>query len=129
LFDAKPETSMGKKILVVEDDFDTRYVLSLVLQTEGYDVVTAADGECGFAVAVEEQPDLIVTDIALPGMNGIEMMKRMKSRLETSKIPVFAITAYGPNKISSALAAGACLCLPKPLEFEALLNAVRTLLQ
>lgn len=120
---------MGKKILVIEDDFDTRYVLSLILKTEGYEVVTAADGECGLAVAVEQQPDLVVADIALPVMNGIEMMKRMKSRLETSKIPVFAITAYGPNTINSALAAGARVCHAKPLEFKSFLTVVRTLLQ
>ena len=56
---------MGKKILVVEDDFDTRYVLSLILRTEGYEVVTAADGECALAVALGERPDLIITDIMI----------------------------------------------------------------
>src|SRR5688500_9315893 len=48
--------SMAKKILVVEDDFDTRYILSLIFKTEGYEVITAADGECALAVAGEQRP-------------------------------------------------------------------------
>ena len=64
---------MGKKILVVEDDFDTRYVLSLILRTEGYEVVTAADGECALTVAQGERPDLIITDISMPRLNGVEL--------------------------------------------------------
>src|SRR5262245_7490911 len=123
------ETHMGKKILLVEDDFDTRYVLSLMLRTEGYEVVTAADGEGALSVAIEQKPDLVVADIALPGINGIELMKRMKRRDDTSSIPVFAITAYGPNTVNNALAAGAAFCLSKPLQFDDFLEQVRLLLQ
>src|SRR5262245_50425972 len=115
---------MGKKILLVEDDFDTRYVLSLVLRTEGYDVLTAADGECAFSVAVEKTPDLMICDISLPRLNGIELMQRMKLRAETATIPVLAITAYGPTTINHALAAGACRCAQKPLDFGEFLVTV-----
>ncbi|MGH9830924.1 MAG: response regulator, partial [Blastocatellia bacterium] len=87
---------MALRILLVEDDFDTRYVISLMLESEGYEVITVADGECALTVAAEEKPDLIITDISMPRLNGIELTRRMKLSQETAAIPVLAITAYGP---------------------------------
>src|SRR5687768_10494296 len=78
----KRVTGMAKKILVVEDDFDTRYILSLILKTEGYEVITAADGECALAVAGQEKPDLIITDISMPRLNGIELTRKIRLKQE-----------------------------------------------
>jgi len=119
---------MGKKILVVEDDFDTRYVLSLILRTEGYDVVTAADGECALAVALGERPDLIITDISMPRLNGVELTRRLKTGQETSSIPVLAITAYGPMTMKNAISAGASACAKKPIVFTEFLPKIKSLL-
>jgi len=119
---------MGKKILVVEDDFDTRYVLSLILRTEGYDVVTAADGECALAVALGERPDLIITDISMPRLNGVELTRRLKLGQETSSIPVLAITAYGPMTMRNAISAGASACARKPIVFTEFLPKIKSLL-
>jgi len=119
---------MGKKILVVEDDFDTRYVLSLILRTEGYDVVTAADGECALAVALGERPDLIITDISMPRLNGVELTRRLKLGQETSSIPVMAITAYGPMTMRNAISAGASACAKKPIVFTEFLPKIKSLL-
>ena len=115
---------MGKKILVVEDDFDTRYVLSLILRTEGYEVVTAADGECALAVAHGERPDLIITDINMPRLNGVELTRRLKLGQETSSIPVLAITAYGPMTMKNAISAGAIKTLA-----SAGISGISTMLQ
>ena len=119
---------MAKKILLVDDDFDTRYVLSLILKTEGYDVVTAADGECALAVAGEHKVDLIITDVSMPRVNGVEMTRRMKLRADTSAIPILAITAYGPLTIRNIISAGASACARKPIVFTEFLPKIKSLL-
>src|SRR5262252_4626288 len=119
---------MGKKILVVEDDFDTRYGLSLILQTEGYEVVTAADGECALKVASEQRPDLIITDISMPRLNGVEFTRRMKRKKETAGIPILAITAYGQTTMKNVISAGASACAKKPLVVTEFLPQIRSLL-
>jgi CheY-like chemotaxis protein len=119
---------MAKKILIVEDDFDTRYVLSLILKTEGYEVVTAADGECALAVVLEERPDLIITDINMPRLNGVELTRRIRLGEETSTIPIMAITAYGPMTMRNVLSAGASACEKKPLSFNEFLPKIKSLL-
>lgn len=119
---------MSKKILVVEDDFDTRYVLSLILRTEGYDVVTAADGQCALTVAADQKPDLIITDINMPRLNGVELTRQMKLKEETASIPILAITAYGPMTMKNAINAGASACARKPIVFTEFLPAVKGLL-
>jgi CheY-like chemotaxis protein len=119
---------MSKKILVVEDDFDTRYVLSLILKTEGYDVVTAADGECALAVARGERPDLIITDINMPRLNGVDLTRKLRLVPETSSTPILAITAYGPMTMKNAISAGASACAKKPIVFSEFLPKIKSLL-
>ncbi|HEY6327872.1 MAG TPA: response regulator [Blastocatellia bacterium] len=119
---------MPKKILVVEDDFDTRYVLSLILRTEGYEVITAADGQCALTVAADQRPDLIITDINMPRLNGVELTKQMKLKEETASIPILAITAYGPMTMKNAISAGASACARKPIVFTEFLPTIKNLL-
>ena len=119
---------MGKKILVVEDDFDTRYVLSLILKAEGYDVITAGDGECAFTVALEERPDLIVTDLFMPRLNGIDLTKQIRLKDEISQVPIIAITGYSDATIERAKAAGVSACTRKPLVFAEFVSTVKSLL-
>jgi CheY-like chemotaxis protein len=119
---------MPKKILVVEDDFDTRYVLSLILRTEGYEVITAADGQCALTVATDQRPDLIITDINMPRLNGVELTKQMKLKEETASIPILAITAYGPMTMKNAISAGASACARKPIVFAEFLPTIKNLL-
>ena len=119
---------MSKKILIVEDDFDTRYVLSLILKDEGYQVVTAADGECALAVAMEQKPDLIITDINMPRVNGIELTRNIRLKQETSSMPIIAITAYGPATMRTALDAGASACARKPIVPNDFLPIIKRLL-
>jgi CheY-like chemotaxis protein len=119
---------MGKKILVVEDDFDTRYVLSLILKAEGYEVITAGDGECAFAVALEERPDLIVTDLFMPRLNGIDLTRQIRLKDEICKTPIIAITGYSDATIERAKAAGVSACTRKPLVFAEFVSTVKSLL-
>jgi CheY-like chemotaxis protein len=119
---------MAKKILVVEDDFDTRYILSLILKTEGYEVITAADGECALAVMGEQKPDLLITDISMPRLNGIELTRKIRLKQEMAEMPILAITAYGAVTMKNALAAGASACARKPLVFKDFLPMIKSLL-
>ena len=119
---------MTKKILIVEDDYDTRYILSLILKDEGYQVVTAADGECALMVAAEQKPDLVITDINLPRVNGIELTRNLRLKQETSAMPIIAITAYGHATMRNAMAAGASVCARKPIIPNEFLPIIKRLL-
>jgi CheY-like chemotaxis protein len=119
---------MSKRILVVEDDFDTRYMLSLILKGEGYEVITAADGEGALAVVFEQRPDLIITDISMPCLNGIELTRSIRLKKETAGLPILAITAFGETTINAALDAGASACARKPVRMSEFLPMIKDLI-
>jgi two-component system cell cycle response regulator DivK len=81
-----------KRILIVEDSEDTRFVYSAILNLDGYDVLEAADGEAGVALAREQHPDLIITDINMPGMNGFEVARHVRADQAIAGIPIVAVT-------------------------------------
>src|SRR5256885_16926503 len=95
------------KILLVEDNEMNRDMLSRRLQRRGYAVVIAEDGGVGVALAKSESPDLILMDMSLPVMDGWEATRRIKAAVETTAIPVIALTAHAmAGDAGGALAAG-----------------------
>ena len=82
------------RILLVEDNEMNRDMLSRRLIRRGYEVTMAIDGPAGIASAIENRPDLILMDISLPGMDGWEVSKVLRSRAETASIPIIALTAH-----------------------------------
>src|SRR5215469_2708798 len=96
-----------KKILVVDDSADTREMMAKLLELEQFAVVTAADGRIGLNVAELEQPDLIITDINMPNLNGLEMIAILRKRNRNGHVPILAITAYGNGIARDALDVGA----------------------
>ena len=82
------------RILLVEDNEMNRDMLSRRLIRRGHDVTMAIDGPAGIDCAVENRPDLILMDISLPGMDGWEVTKVLRSRPETASIPIIALTAH-----------------------------------
>lgn len=86
---------MAKKILVVEDDKFLRELISQKLLREGYDVAEAMDGEKGIDAVKQEKPDLILLDLILPGIDGFEVLARIKSDPEISEIPVIILSNLG----------------------------------
>lgn len=82
-------------ILVVDDESHILHVVSLKLRNAGYEVVTAEDGEDGFAAALELQPDLVITDFQMPFMNGLELCQKLKAHEQTANIPALMLTARG----------------------------------
>jgi DNA-binding response OmpR family regulator len=117
-----------EKILVVDDSRDTLEMMTKLLELESFNVITAADGRAGFDTAKAERPDIIITDINMPILNGIEMIRLLRGEDEFTRVPIMAITAYGPAVAKEALAAGANHAATKPVDFDTLIRGIRQLL-
>lgn len=84
-----------KKILVVEDNENNRYLITFILEKRGHQVFAARTGEEGVAMALKEKPDLILMDIQLPGINGLETTRRIRSESTAgAQVPIIALTSY-----------------------------------
>ncbi len=92
-------TDSQKKILIIEDDFFVRDLYSRELTREHFAVEAAADGSEGLAKAGEVKPDLILLDIMLPKISGLEVLKKLKEKEETKNIPVVLITNLGQDTV------------------------------
>jgi len=118
------------RVLVVEDEESSRYLLEAILHSHGYDVVSAVDGEDGLLKASESAPDLVLTDILMPRMDGYKMCVRLRSDPETREIPIMVYTAsFGdPADRRFALSIGVDTFLIKPQEPDVILAEVERLL-
>lgn len=117
------------KILLVEDNEMNRDMLSRRLQRKGYEVVMAHDGEQALVLASAEDPDLILMDISLPKMDGWEVTRRLKSNLDTKRIPVIALTAHAlSSDREKAFEMGCDDYDTKPVEFGRLSEKIEHLL-
>jgi len=92
------ENSNQKRILVIEDEPSILKAMKEVFESNGYRVASAGDGEHGLALAAENKPDLILLDLILPGKNGFEVLKELKSSPELSKIPVVISSNLGDEE-------------------------------
>lgn len=121
---------MAEAILVVDDDLQTVKLISLVLQRKGYRVIPATSAVQALAKAETEQPDLIISDVMMPDMDGFEMCRRLRSNPRTSAIPILMFTAKTAvaDKIAG-FQAGADDYLTKPVHPAELLSRVEALLQ
>ena len=116
----------GELILIVEDQPLNRKLVRDVLQAKGYSTVEAETGEDGVRVAVEQHPALILMDIQLPGINGIEALRRLRENPATRAIPVIAVTASAMQQNrAEIIAAGFDGYQAKPINIAAFLEAVR----
>ena len=117
------------KILMVEDNEMNVNMLSRRLQKRGYQVITAGDGNEGHAMARSENPDLILMDISLPGMDGWEVTRLLKSNEATRHIPIIALTAHAlVTDREKASEAGCDEYETKPIDFERLTRKIESLL-
>jgi len=112
------------KILLIDDEEDILRVLSMSLRSDGHDVVTANSGEYGLAVFEKESPGIILTDIRMPGMDGLELLRRIKAR--NQDVEVIIITGHGDvDAAIEALQHGASDFINKPVKDEALSIALK----
>jgi CheY-like chemotaxis protein len=116
------------RILCVEDSDDNLYMLHRRLSRAGFDVKVASNGKEGVDWAKTLLPDLIVMDLNLPGLNGWEATRRLKSQPETKHIPIIVMTAETSKKArEDAVAAGCDDFQLKPIDFEGLIEKVKSL--
>jgi two-component system cell cycle response regulator DivK len=114
------------KILVVEDHPANMKLAVLLLQKAGYSVLSAMDGEAGLAIAQTEQPDLILMDIQLPGMDGLAATALLKQNLATRAIPVITLTALAMiSDEDRCRNAGCDGYISKPLRYQELLAEIK----
>ena len=116
-------------ILVVDDYIDNRVLLAAWLRAKGYKVVEAQDGKEGVAQANRSHPDLILMDLAMPELDGIEATRQLRQRRAHSGTPIFAISAYATCDVrEDALAAGCTEVFDKPLDLASLLGKIQSTL-
>ena len=116
----------GELILIVEDQVLNRKLVRDVLQAKGYRTLETETAEEGLRVALQERPALILMDIQLPGINGIEALKRLRADPATRTNPIIAVTASAMQQNrQEILAAGFDGYQPKPINVSAFLAAVR----
>lgn len=119
------------RILSVEDDVDLQQVYAYVLAKKGWDVAYAYDGKDGLEKALGLKPDLILLDMMLPGLNGIEVIVALKKNEQTRAIPIIVMTAYPSDAqfLQSAVRAlGAVEYLAKPVHTDELVETIERLL-
>lgn len=112
--------TQGRHIFIVDDFKDNREMYSYFLAAEGFRVTEAADGEEALAKAVLLQPDLIVMDLSLPGIDGLEAARRLKAGEKTRHIPVVILTAYDMGSVTPVCCEGFLTkpCLPDRMIYE-----------
>jgi two-component system, cell cycle response regulator DivK len=116
-------------VLIIEDNEKNMKLARDVLQAKGYRTLEAVTGEEGVKLAKEKKPDLVLMDIQLPGINGIEAFKQLRADAGTKAIPVVALTAsVTPTDRTAITAAGFDAFLGKPINLKEFLETVKRLL-
>lgn len=116
----------AKTILYVEDNAMNRQIVRDLLKRTSYQLIEAHDGEAGVALALEKRPDLILMDIQLPKISGLEATRRLRAEAATAKTPIIAITSFAlSGDEQKASAAGATAYLAKPYSPRDLLGLIR----
>src|SRR6185436_12712772 len=109
------------RILVVDDDAWILRMVTTVLEKRGYEIITAHDGEEGFKIALARVPDLVISDVMMPRMDGWTLVKALRSKPEFAFVPVIFLTALGTDEDRiKGFRLGADDYLPKPFRFEEL---------
>ena len=111
------------KVLIVDDEPDLLFLLKMVLETAGYHVVEASDGEEALAKLAEESPDMIITDLMMPVMNGRELIQKLRANPATSRLPIMLVS------LNPDAAAGADAVVAKPYKPHHLLEVADQLLK
>ena len=118
---------MSLKILVIEGNADNGEMV-IILTLQGFTIVTAVDGREGLNLAEAELPDLIITDLNMPHLDGIRMIKLLREHRRLRIIPIPAITAYGEDEAAKAVKAWADAAMTKPADFDSLMKGIRDLI-
>jgi CheY-like chemotaxis protein len=114
-----------KKVLVVEDNEQNLYLISFILEKMGHKVIAAKTGEEGVELALKELPDLILMDIQLPGINGLETTQRIRAAKVGGDVPIIALTSYAlVGDREQVLIAGCTGYIEKPINPESIMGEI-----
>jgi len=114
-----------KKILVVEDNEANMYLITFVLRNNDYEVIEAKSGEEGITAAIKTKPDLIIMDVDLPGIDGLETTKRIRDSKADSQVPIVALTSYAmAGDREKALTAGCTGYIEKPINPDTFMGEI-----
>jgi two-component system alkaline phosphatase synthesis response regulator PhoP len=117
------------KILIAEDERDIRDLITFTLRFAGYEVIAASNGEEAVALALQEIPDLILSDVRMPRMNGYEVCEKIKAQEKTKHIPVIFLSAKGQDtEIQTGIDVGAAEYLLKPFAPDQLTSRIQAVL-
>jgi DNA-binding response OmpR family regulator len=116
---------MPKKVLVVEDEKDSRDFLATFLKMEGYAVVTASDGLEGIEKVETDCPDIIISDISMPNLDGIDMVRTLRKSPKYQAIPVILLTALDSENLILGVNAGANEAMRKPINPDTLVKNIK----
>jgi len=120
---------MNERILIVEDNPENMKVFEMVLSAKGYTLLKAIDGEEALDIAIRERPDLVIMDIQLPGMNGLEVTRKLRENSAFSRIPIIAVSAYAmKGDKEKAIEAGCNAYLSKPFNIHELTGMIAEIL-
>jgi two-component system alkaline phosphatase synthesis response regulator PhoP len=120
----------SKKILIVDDEEDILEFLAYNFKKQGFNVVVAKDGRKGFSVAKKEKPDLIISDMLMPEIDGIEFCKAVRQEYSIKDTPFLMLTAVNDDyKVLYAISSGADQYATKPIRFPYLLAMVNEMLE
>ena len=112
-----PVNQRSAKVLIIDDEEGNRKLLEVLVQADGHTTIPAASGEVGLALALSEQPDVVLLDLMMPGMDGFEVVQRLKRNRLTQSLPIIVITAL--DDVASnrrILASGADEFICKPVD-------------
>ncbi|MGD0784786.1 MAG: response regulator [Sedimentisphaerales bacterium] len=118
------------KILVVEDNEKNMYLMVFLLSKAGYQVIQAKTGEEGVRLAQKEKPDIIIMDVMLPDIDGLEVTRKIRESKENDKVPIVAVTSFAmAGDKEKVLAAGCTGYIEKPINVETLLGEIEKYLK
>ena len=114
-----------KRVLVVEDNENNLYLIGFILRENGYEVIEARTGAEGIELATKEKPDLIIMDVQLPGIDGLEATKRIRKSEGDKKTPVVALTSYAmAGDREKALKTGCTGYIEKPINPDTIMEEI-----
>ncbi|HXG93650.1 MAG TPA: response regulator [Blastocatellia bacterium] len=108
----------------MEDDPDTRFAMTLLFELEGFEVITATDGQDAYLKAQVQQPDVIITDINMPNVSGLDLIRLIRGDGKLAGIPIVAMSAVEKQYLNRAKELGASAVCQKPIEFDQIIALI-----
>ncbi len=118
---------MPKRIFIIDDDLGLQTVLGIALKDAGYDVTSASDGLQGLDQLADAHPDIVISDVMMPHLDGVQVFEAIKERLRSEGVPIILMTALARKPWFADLEAEGAVILNKPFEVDYLIEVIRML--